>query len=98
MAPADRYAAPAVLRRCCCVESSGDRPGSRFLTLRFVDDADMGGDNSPTFGESYPRLHLPPDFWAGPAIAIKQRRRHRGVAAIGGDDSFVGLAHQPDRQ
>src|SRR2546429_7514118 len=58
----------------------------------------MGGDDSPTLGESYPRLHLPPDFWAGPSIAIEQRRRHRGVTAIGGDHSLVGLAHQPDRR
>ena len=58
---------------------SEDRPDSCLPIRRFVDDADMRGDDAPTFRESHPGLHLPSDF-AGELLAVKQRRGHRGPA------------------
>src|SRR6185295_7935576 len=72
-----------------------DRPDSCLRILRFVDDADMGGDDSPTLREAYPGLHLPPHP-SRRTLAIEQRGSDRGVAAIGGDDGLVGLAIESD--
>src|SRR5216684_5299534 len=78
-----------------------DHPDSclliRLFILGFVDDADMGGDDSPALGEPHPCLHLPP-YPVGQRVSIKQGGGDRGVAAIGRDHGPGGLAHQAHRR
>src|ERR1700712_2935314 len=57
----------------------------------------MGGDDPPAFGKSHPGLHLPSDP-AGHAVAVKQRRCPRRIAAIGCDHGWVGGARQASRR
>src|SRR5262249_38807327 len=64
--------------------SFAHRPETGGSGPRLVDDADMGSDDSPTLGEAYPGLHLPPHL-AGQRVAIEQGRGNRGVAAVGRD-------------
>src|ERR1700684_3537159 len=72
---------------------SEDRRDSFLLILRFVDDADMGGDDFPALGEPHPCLHLPSAL-AERGVAIEQSRSHRGIAAIARDHGVRGPAHQ----
>src|ERR1700721_4217526 len=74
-----------------------DRRDSYLLILRFVDDADMGGDDLPALGEPHPCLHLASDP-ARRGVAIKQCRGHRGIATIAGDHGVCDLAHQAGRR
>src|SRR6266550_9364182 len=73
------------------------RPDSCLVIPRFIDDADMGGDDFPTLGESHPGLHLPSHSTRS-GVAIEQCRGDRGVAAIGRDHRLRGPAHQPRRR
>ena len=58
-------------------------------SLRFVDDADMGGDDPPALGEIAPRSASAARPCPAQRVAIKQGRGHRGVAAIGGDHGLA---------
>src|ERR1041385_7786831 len=55
----------------------------------------MTHDDVPAVGKSHPGLRLPADL-AGRGVAMKQRRGHRKVAAIGGDDRFREPAGEAD--
>src|ERR1700722_20456918 len=70
-----------------------DRRDSYLLILRFVDNADMGGNDFPALGKSHPGLHLASDS-AGRGVAIKQCRGNSRIAAIARDHRVGGPTHQ----
>ena len=64
------------------------RRRSRLLPhVLLVDHADMRRDHVPAVGKLHPGLHLPADL-ARHGLAVKQRRGHGELAAIGGDDGL----------
>src|SRR6476619_5692219 len=65
--------------------------------ILLVDHADMRRDHAPAVGEFHPGLHLAADL-ARHGGAMKQRRGHGAVAAVGGDDRFRNRAREPDRR